>query len=106
MNCACIWRSLCGAPTGRGCLSARRAAFLCGWTRRAFFITAHDKDRGSFRVPDAVLVRDGKVEEGKVPSNAIPMHQAIYRRHPEVGAIVNAYPVNASAYGVSGVTLG
>ena len=70
----------------------------------SFLITAHDKDRGSFRVQDAVLVRDGKVEEGKVPSNAIPMHQAIYRRHPEVGAIVNAYPVNASAYGVSGVT--
>jgi L-fuculose-phosphate aldolase len=30
------------------------------------------------------------------------MHQAIYDRHPQIRSIVNAYPVNAAAFGVSG----
>jgi L-fuculose-phosphate aldolase len=33
------------------------------------------------------------------------MHDAIYRRHPGVGAIVNAYPVNATAFSMTAVPL-
>jgi L-fuculose-phosphate aldolase len=33
------------------------------------------------------------------------VHQAIYRRHPEIGSIINAYPVNATAFGVTGAPL-
>jgi ribulose-5-phosphate 4-epimerase/fuculose-1-phosphate aldolase len=32
-------------------------------------------------------------------------HEGIYRRHPDVGAIINAYPVNATALSVTGVPL-
>jgi len=40
-----------------------------------------------------------------MPSRAARMHAAIYRKHPEIGAIVNAYPVNATAFSVTGAEL-
>lgn len=73
--------------------------------KSSFLITPHGVDRGNFNIADLVLVCDGRVEAGKIPSKALTVHQAIYNRHPEVGSIVNAYPVNASAFAVSGMPL-
>jgi L-fuculose-phosphate aldolase len=73
--------------------------------KSSFLITPHGVDRGNFNIADLVLVRDGRIEAGKIPSKALTVHQAIYNRHPEVGSIVNAYPVNASAFAVSGIAL-
>ncbi len=70
-----------------------------------FLITPYQVDRGMVAVQDLVLVRDGKVEAGKSPSRAALVHAAIYRRHTHVGAIVNAYPVNATAFSVTGTPL-
>jgi L-fuculose-phosphate aldolase len=55
--------------------------------------------------PDRVLVSNGKSEAGKLPSWATGNHEAVYRQHPEVRAIINAYPVNATVYSVTGVSL-
>ena len=52
-----------------------------------------------------VLVRNGECEAGGIPSRAARLHDEIYRRHPAIGAIVNAYPVNATAFSVTGVAL-
>ena len=41
-------------------------------------------------------------EAGAEPSRAAPIHDAIYRAHPRIGAIINAYPVNATAFSVTG----
>jgi L-fuculose-phosphate aldolase len=30
------------------------------------------------------------------------LHEAIYRLHPDIGAIINAAPVNATAFGIAG----
>lgn len=54
---------------------------------------------------DIVLVRRGAGEQGKTPSRASRNHQAIYDRHPQIGAIVNAYTVNATAFSVTGAAL-
>ncbi len=70
-----------------------------------FVITPYELDRGTADVEDLVLVRDGAVECGKSPSRAARIHAAIYRKHPNLGAIVNAYPVNATAFSVTGVPL-
>jgi ribulose-5-phosphate 4-epimerase/fuculose-1-phosphate aldolase len=70
-----------------------------------FVITPYELDRGTADVEDFVLVREGAVECGKSPSRAAQIHAAIYRKHPNVGAIVNAYPVNATAFSVTGVPL-
>jgi L-fuculose-phosphate aldolase len=62
-------------------------------------------DRANLDACDLVLVRDGGAEAGKPPSRAASIHHAIYRAHPQVGAIVNAYPVNATAFSVTGTAL-
>ena len=71
----------------------------------SFLITPSEVDRASIDVADLVLVDQRRSEEGKFPSKAAGIHDAIYSRHPEIGAIVNAYPVNATAFSVTGVPL-
>lgn len=71
----------------------------------SFVITPRQLDRHTVCEDDLVLIRQGAREQGKTPSRAARLHQAIYARHPEIGAIANAYPVNATAFSVTGVTL-
>lgn len=68
----------------------------------SFLITPYQIDRGTIQPADLVLVRDGQAEAGAGPSRAAAVHQAIYAAHPQVGAIINAYPVNATAFSVTG----
>jgi L-fuculose-phosphate aldolase len=70
-----------------------------------FLITPYQVDRQKVDLADLVLVRNGAAEEGKVPSRAVANHRAIYRRHAEFGALVNAYTVNATAFSVTGCEL-
>ncbi|WP_435006807.1 class II aldolase/adducin family protein [Tundrisphaera lichenicola] len=70
-----------------------------------FLITAHGVDRSRVDVGDLVLIHQGKPESGKEPSGSARNHRAIYQSHPTIQSIVNAYPVNASAFGVTGTTL-
>jgi L-fuculose-phosphate aldolase len=68
-----------------------------------FVITPNQVDRDALDIDDLVLVESGRAEGGKVPSRASRLHRAIYQRHPWIGAIVNATPVNATAFSVTGV---
>jgi L-fuculose-phosphate aldolase len=67
----------------------------------SFLITPHRVDRQALDVHDIVLVRHGAPEVGKVPSSSGRNHRAIYEAHPQIQAIVNAYPVNATAFSVT-----
>jgi len=71
----------------------------------SFVITPYEADRGAVDVHELVLIREGRTEAGKTPSRAAALHAAIYREHAQVGAIVNAYPVNATAFSVTGEPL-
>lgn len=71
----------------------------------SFLVTPYELDRGAATAADMVLVEDGRSEKGKTPSRATLMHHAIYRRHPAVNAVVNAYPVNTTAFSVTTVPL-
>jgi L-fuculose-phosphate aldolase len=66
----------------------------------SFLITPHVLDRHTAELTDLVLIRDGAAEPGKTPSRAARLHAAIYARHPEVAAVINAYTVNATAFSV------
>jgi L-fuculose-phosphate aldolase len=68
---------------------------------RSFLITPYQVDRQSVAPEQIVLVRDGEREPGKFASRAARNHRAIYDAMPEVGAIINAYTVNASAFSVT-----
>lgn len=72
---------------------------------RSFLITPYRVDRGTLGPDDLVLIRSGDAEAGHVPSRAAHSHDAIYQRHPEIGSIINAYPVNATAFSVTGAEL-
>jgi L-fuculose-phosphate aldolase len=71
----------------------------------AFLITPYQVDRQSIDLDDIVLVRGGASEAGKVASRASRNHREIYRRHPQILAIVNAYTVNATAFSATGAVL-
>ena len=48
-----------------------------------------------------MLIDGPRREAGKLASRAAKAHQAIYRRHPDIQAIVMAHPVNATAFSVT-----
>lgn len=72
---------------------------------RSFLITPAGSDRARIEPGDLVLVDGGRVEAGCTPSRAWRSHEAVYRQHPAMGAIINAYPVNATAFSVTGAPL-
>jgi len=71
----------------------------------AMLITPARFDRSSIELDELVVVRGGKRPQGSQPSRAARLHRAIYRRHPEVQAIVGASPVNATAFSVTAAVL-
>jgi L-fuculose-phosphate aldolase len=66
----------------------------------SFLISSYRVDRRSIRPDQLTLVEAGRREAGKQPSRAVMMHQQVYRAHPQVRAIVNSTPVNATAFSV------
>jgi L-fuculose-phosphate aldolase len=86
-------------------LTSTEGSFSARLEGDSFLITAYGIDRQTVDRADLVLVRAGQREKGKQPSRAVTIHQAIYRRYPEVGAIVNALPVNATAFGATAAAL-
>lgn len=60
------------------------------------------------RMTPGMLVRcslkDGKPvpadTSGRFPSSEIKMHLAVYRERPDIGAVVHAHPVNATAFAI------
>lgn len=68
----------------------------------SFLVTPYKVDRDALEIEDFVLVHGGRAEAGKTASRASRIHQAIYQRYPEIGAVLNATPVNATAFSVTG----
>jgi L-fuculose-phosphate aldolase len=81
--------------TTEGSFSARVGA-------DSFVITAYETDRRGVRPDDLVLIEGDRYEEGRTPSRASRVHQAIYRRHPGIASVVNALPVNTTAFTCTG----
>jgi L-fuculose-phosphate aldolase len=82
----------------QGALSARLG-------EDTFLITPHRVDRSRLTIGDIVLVHQGAPERGKTPSGSARNHRSIYREHPRIQSIVNAYPVNATAFGLTDTPL-
>ena len=78
-----------------------QGAFSARLDDESFLITPHRVDRSTLDVADIVLVSAGARRAGKNPSNRHVNHRAIYNAHTKVGAIVAAYPVNATAFSVT-----
>jgi L-fuculose-phosphate aldolase len=70
-----------------------------------FLITPYRADRSHIRVEDLVRVRHGVALTRSHPSRATAIHRAMYSAHPDIHSIANAYPVHASAFGVTDAEL-
>ena len=82
-------------------LVSKAGSFSARLDDDSFLITPHRLDRSAVELEDFVLISNGMRERGKMPSRATPNHQAIYRRCPQITSIVNASPVNATAFSVT-----
>ncbi len=86
-------------------LISTEGSFSARLSEDAFLITPRGCDRAELTPGELVLVEQGRAEAGKRASFAARLHRAIYAAHPGVLAIVNATPVNATAYAVSAEAL-
>jgi L-fuculose-phosphate aldolase len=81
-------------------LTSTGGSFSARLDAESFVISSYRIDRRSIRPEELTLVRSGHREAGKRPSRAVMIHHQIYQAHPGVRAIVNATPVNATAFSV------
>jgi L-fuculose-phosphate aldolase len=82
-------------------LVSKAGSFSARLDEDSFLITPRGLDRSAVELEDFVLISKGMRERGKMPSRAALNHQAIYRRDPQIMAIVNASPVNGTAFSVT-----
>jgi len=82
-----------------------QGSFSARLDESSFLITPRRADRAGLEPEDFALVRDACVECGAAASRAALVHTSIYREHANVGAIINAYPVNATAFSVTGTAV-
>ena len=82
-----------------------QGSFSARLDESSLLITPFHVDRGRLDPQDLVRVENGRSEKGKTPSMAAGNHEAIYGQHADLGAVINAYPVNATAFSVTGVAV-
>jgi L-fuculose-phosphate aldolase len=86
-------------------LTANAGSFSVRLDDHSFLISTQLVDRATITPDQLALVRDGRRERGTRPSRAWHLHHLIYQRHPGIRAIVNATPVNATAFSASACRL-
>lgn len=70
-------------------------------------VTPSGKSKSEVEVSDLIIVNlDGKIISGTGrPSTEFAMHSFIYRKRPDVGAVIHAHPVYATAFAASRIPL-
>jgi len=66
-----------------------------------FLITPSGLGRRSIEIEDIVMIRDGLREKGKNPSRSVLLHQAIYKKNPQINSIITAQSPGVAAYAIS-----
>lgn len=82
-------------------LTANAGSFSVRVDDSSFLISTRLVDRATITPEQLSLIRGELRERGTAPSSAWRLHRLIYQKHPEIRAIVNATPVNATAFSAS-----
>jgi L-fuculose-phosphate aldolase len=98
-------RDLVRRGCGRRLMASTEGSLSTRLNDRSFLITPHGLDRWALEPEDVVLIRDGRRERNKLPSKAVTLHAAIYKKHPEVQAVINSHSPNITAFSVTGLAL-
>lgn len=86
-------------------LTANAGSFSARLDGESFLISTQLVDRATIQPGELALIRGSRRERGSRPSRAWQLHELIYQRHPSIRAIVNATPVNATAFSASATRL-
>jgi L-fuculose-phosphate aldolase len=85
----------------QGLFTATHGTYSVRLADDSFLITPFGQDRAYLEEDDLVRVKGGMKELGKVPSRAVHLHEAIYKNHPEIRAVLQAHPVHAMAFAIT-----
>ncbi len=84
-----------------GLFTATHGTYSVRLADGSFLITPYNCDRAYLTEEDLVRVKSDMKEQGKIPSRAVMFHEKIYRKHPEIKAILQAHPLHAMAFAVT-----
>jgi L-fuculose-phosphate aldolase len=85
----------------QGLFTATHGTYSVRLADDSFLITPFGQDRAYLEEDDLVRVKSGMKELGKTPSRAVHLHEAIYKNHPEIRAILQAHPLHAMAFAIT-----
>ncbi len=85
----------------QGLFNATNGTYSVRLSDGSMLITPYNKDRAYVQVEDLVRVKNDMKEQGKTPSRAVRLHGEIYRRHPEIKAVLVAHPLHLMAFAVT-----
>jgi L-fuculose-phosphate aldolase len=82
-------------------LTSTGGSFSARLDGNSFLISSYGVDRQTIAPEQLTLIHDGHREPGHVPSRAVRIHRHLYQAYPAIKAVVNATPVNATAFSVT-----
>jgi len=86
----------------QGLLLGAYGSVSARWKNDDFIITPEGVSKWDLSLDDLVQVKDGKTEKGKIPGTAVLLHQAIYRKHRHINAIILTQPPYLTAFAITG----
>ena len=84
-----------------GLFTATHGTYSVRLADGSFLITPYNCDRAYLTEEDLVRVKGDMKELGKTPSRAVQFHEMLYKKRPEIKAILQAHPVHAMAFAVT-----
>jgi L-fuculose-phosphate aldolase len=96
---------VCHRLYDRDLVGASEGNVSCRLGEARFLLTPSGVSKGMLRAADLLIVngRGEKLQGRGRPSTEIRMHLAVYAGRPDVGAIVHAHPITATALTVAGL---
>lgn len=84
-----------------GLFTAAQGTYSTRLSDGSFIITPLHADSAYLEADDLVHIQDGAKEPGKIPDADVLLHQKIYDKNPQIGAIAFAQPVYSMVFAVT-----
>ncbi|RUS46875.1 class II aldolase/adducin family protein [Cohnella sp. AR92] len=99
-----VRRTMCGyvrRAYDQGLFTSTQGTFSQRLNETDFLITPYGCDRKYLEPEDLVCIRGGASEEGKIPSQSVRFHQAVYGQQKHVDSVILAHPPCIMAFAVT-----
>lgn len=84
-----------------GLFTAAQGTYSTRLSDGSFIITPLHADPAYLEADDLVRIQDGAKEPGRTPDADVLLHQKIYAKNPQIGAIAFAQPVHSMVFAVT-----